>query len=99
MDSDYISFGLIGIIRLYWYSIYQPRSVILVSISNGCQIDTDNTRRRKSNILPVHGKSDNKNRAPRDSDFKLKTHSLDKNKTQIILTTMVWQRQYFSNKG
>ena len=93
MDSDYISFGLIGIIRVYWYSTYQPRLVILLSISNGYRIDTDNTRRRQSNILPVHGKSDNKSRAPRDFNFKFKTHSLDKNKTHIILTTMVWQRQ------
>ena len=29
------------------------------------------------NILPVHGESDDKNRAPTDSKFKFRTHNTD----------------------
>ena len=66
MVSEYISFGLIGIIRAYWYSIPATFGDIGDHLK-GCRINTDNTRRRQSNILPVHGKLEKNNRAPTDS--------------------------------
>ena len=94
MDSAYVSFGWIDIIRTYWYSTYQLCVGDIGDHPKGCRIDVDNTRKKSLIYYPLWQGRNKRSRIRNSTPIVTNTFFGRKTATYNTDFCLVWQKQH-----